>query len=258
MRVLAFDSLVFCGWADGLWCAVSEVKGYGTDWVLGCWVLLCDFCVTLKLCLYMLLLSVLAVWVMTTDTLLSPKPGYRIGYARVSTHEQSLDLQLDALRQAGCARVYQDKVSGTQSARPGLDQLKEVLRPEDILVVWRLDRLGRSLRDLIDWNQWLMATEVELVSLRERIDTATSAGKLTFHLFAALAEFERDCLVERTLAGRAAARARGRLGGRKHKLSSEQVAQLKTLRNDKDLSVDGICATFGISRRTFYRYWNNG
>lgn len=194
---------------------------------------------------------------MTLDHGISLNRGLRIGYARVSTHEQSLDLQLDALKATGCDRVYQDKVIGSKSARPGLDRLREVLRSGDTLVIWRLDRLGRSLRDLVDWNQWLNEHGIELCSLRERIDTSSSAGKLTFHLFAALAEFERDLIVERTLAGRTAARARGRLGGRKAKLNASQVTQLKTMHRDVSLSVGEICATFGISRRTFYRYLND-
>jgi len=194
---------------------------------------------------------------MTLDHAISRNRGLRIGYARVSTHEQSLDLQLDALEAAGCDRVFQDKVSGSKSARPGLDQLREVLRSGDTLVIWRLDRLGRSLRDLVEWNQWLSEQDVELHSLREKIDTSSSAGKLTFHLFAALAEFERDLIVERTLAGRTAARARGRLGGRKAKLNTSQATQLKAMHRDVSLSVGEICATFGISRRTFYRYLND-
>lgn len=194
---------------------------------------------------------------MTLAHAVSPNRGLRIGYARVSTHEQSLDLQLDALEAASCDRVYQDRVSGSKSARPGLDRLREVLRSGDTLVIWRLDRLGRSLRDLVEWNQWLNEQDVELHSLREKIDTSSSAGKLTFHLFAALAEFERDLIVERTLAGRTAARARGRLGGRKAKLNTSQTAQLKAMHRDVNLSVGEICATFGISRRTFYRYLND-
>ena len=194
---------------------------------------------------------------MSSEQAIISNPGMRIGYARVSTHEQSLDLQLDALKAAGCNRIYEDKVSGSKSARPGLDKLREVLRSGDTVVIWRLDRLGRSLRDLVAWNQWLNEHGVELCSLREKIDTSSSAGRLTFHLFAALAEFERDLIAERTLAGRTAARARGRLGGRKAKLNTIQSAQLKAMHRDVSLSVGEICTTFGISRRTFYRYLKN-
>lgn len=194
---------------------------------------------------------------MSSEQAIISNPGMRIGYARVSTHEQSLDLQLDALKAAGCNRIYEDKVSGSKSARPGLDKLREVLRSGDTVVIWRLDRLGRSLRDLVAWNQWLNEHGVELCSLREKIDTSSSAGRLTFHLFAALAEFERDLIAERTLAGRTAARARGRLGGRKAKLNTIQSAQLKAMHQDVSLSVGEICTTFGISRRTFYRYLKN-
>ena len=182
----------------------------------------------------------------------------RIGYARVSTHEQSLDLQMDALREAGCERVYSDKVGGTKEVRPGLEQLKEVLRAGDTLVVWRLDRLGRSLSDLIGWTAWLEAQGVELLSLKEQIDTSHSGGKLVLHLFAALAQFERDLLRERTLAGLAAARARGRLGGRKPKLDAAQVRQLKAMHRDVSISIGEICETFTICRSTFYRYLHSG
>jgi DNA invertase Pin-like site-specific DNA recombinase len=138
-----------------------------------------------------------------------------IGYGRVSTHDQNLDLQRDALEAAGCERVIVDRMSGAASARPGLVQLKDVLRGGDTLVVWRLDRLGRSLKDLIAWVGYLDAQEIGLRSLHEAIDTTTPTGKLTFHIFGALAEFERTLIRDRTQAGLAAARARGRTGGRR-------------------------------------------
>lgn len=178
----------------------------------------------------------------------------RIGYARVSTHEQSLDSQIDALKQAGCERIYCDKISGTGSERPELIRLKDTLRKGDTLVIWRLDRLGRSLRDLITWAEWLSASGISLHSLSEQIDTGHPAGKLTFHLFAALAEFERNLIRERTLAGLNAARARGRMGGRPAKLDSEGIRQLKALHKDHSLSIREICKGMGIGKTSFYRY----
>jgi DNA invertase Pin-like site-specific DNA recombinase len=141
----------------------------------------------------------------------------KIGYARVSTAEQNLDLQRDALKAAGCEKVITDKASGATAARPGLEKVKELLRAGDTLVVWRLDRLGRSLRDLIGWMTYLDEEKVGLLSLHEAIDTTTTSGKLTFHLFGALAEFERNLIRERTQAGLTAARARGKkVAGRPH------------------------------------------
>ena len=147
-----------------------------------------------------------------------------IGYARVSTHEQHLDLQQDALQQAGCKRIIVDRVSGTVAERPGLRQIKDIVREGDTLVVWRLDRLGRSIKDLIEWVHWLEQEGAGLKSLQEVIDTTSTGGKLTFHIFAALAEFERQLIQERTQAGLKAARARGRLGGRPKALTREQTA----------------------------------
>ena len=180
--------------------------------------------------------------------------GLRIGYARVSTHEQSLDAQIDSLKRAGCQRIYCDKVSGSKSDRPQLDRLQDSLRCGDTLVLWRLDRLGRSLRDLINWVEWLEETGVTLHSLNEQIDTSHHTGKLVFHLFAALAEFERDLIRERTLAGLAAARARGRLGGRKAKLNASDIRQLKAMHKDHSISIGKICERFGIAKTTLYRY----
>jgi len=178
----------------------------------------------------------------------------RIGYARVSTHEQSLDSQTDALKQAGCDRIYADKISGIKSTRPKLGRLKETLRPGDTLIIWRLDRLGRSLKDLIEWTDWLNRNDITLHSLTEQIDTSHPAGKLTFHLFASLAEFERNLIRERTSAGLIAARARGRKGGRPNKLDSTGIRQLRTLHQDTSLSVKDICKRMGIGKTAFYRY----
>lgn len=184
----------------------------------------------------------------------SNNTGLRIGYARVSTHEQSLDSQLDSLKQAGCERIYCDRISGTKSRRPELDRLRGALRSGDTLIVWRLDRLGRSLRDLIAWTEWLPENGIALRSLTEQIDTAHPAGKLTFHLFAALAEFERNLIRERTLVGLQAARARGRNGGRPPKLDAEGIRHLKALHNDQSLSIRQICKRMGIGKTAFYRY----
>lgn len=178
----------------------------------------------------------------------------KIGYARVSTLDQNPQLQQDALTQAGCEKVITDQISGTVAARPGLDKVKELLRPGDTLVVWRLDRLGRSLPDLIAWASYLEANGVALQSLQEVIDTTTSAGKLTFHLFGALAEFERNLIRERTKAGLTAARARGRFGGRPKALEADKRKLAVDLYVRKELSVAKICALMGISKPTLYSY----
>ena len=176
-----------------------------------------------------------------------------IGYARVSTNEQNLSLQRDALEKAGCEQIYTDQVSGTKARRPGLEQAFSHLRSGDTLVVWRLDRLGRSLRHLIDTVTDLQEKGIEFKSLTESIDTRTSGGKLVFHIFGALAEFEREIIKERTLAGLQAARARGRRGGPKRKLTNEQVQMAQTLYSTQ-MPVKEICKSLGISRATFYRY----
>ena len=177
-----------------------------------------------------------------------------IGYARVSTQDQHLDLQHDALRGAGCEKIFTDAVSGASSERRGLAAALEYLRPGDTLVVWRLDRLGRSLKHLIDTLTRLDDAVVGFRSLQERIDTTTPGGKLIFHVFGALAEFERDLIRERTRAGLAAARARGRLGGRPRKLeTATKVAAAQALYNDKRNSIADICNALGVSRATLYR-----
>jgi DNA invertase Pin-like site-specific DNA recombinase len=185
--------------------------------------------------------------------LLLPLPMH-IGYARVSTHDQNLHLQQDALKAAGCAKIFVDEVSGTLATRPGLEKLRDVLRPGDTLVVWRLDRLGRSLWDLIEWVHALEEQGIEFKSLQETIDTASPSGKLTFHLFAALAEFERNLIRERTQAGLSAARARGRMGGRPKALDKDQRALAVELYNGKKNSLKKICEMLGISKPTLYAY----
>jgi DNA invertase Pin-like site-specific DNA recombinase len=179
----------------------------------------------------------------------------QIGYARISTGEQTLDLQLDALKKADCGTVYRDVASGAKTDRPGLADALSHLRAGDSLVVWRLDRLGRSLRHLIDTLTDLDKRGVGFKSLTENIDTTTPGGKLIFHIFGALAEFERDLIRERTTAGLAAARARGRRGGRpKAFLTPAQLAMAKTLFADTRRSIPDICKTLGVSRSTLYRY----
>ena len=176
-----------------------------------------------------------------------------IGYARISTQDQSLDLQLDALKRAGCEKVFSDVASGAKAARPNLEQALSHAREGDTLVVWKLDRLGRSLRHLIDTVQALSARGVGFRSLQESIDTTTPGGKLVFHVFGALAEFERDLIRERTNAGLASARARGRKGGRPRALSEKKRQQARTLIKDTTLNIGEICKTLGVSRSTLYR-----
>ena len=179
-----------------------------------------------------------------------------IGYARVSTPDQSLDLQRDALLAAGCDpnHLYTDVASGAKADRPGLEAALHYLRAGDTLVVWKLDRLGRSLTHLIDTVRRLDARGIGFKSLQEHIDTTTPGGKLVFHVFAALAEFERDLIGERTKAGLTAARARGRKGGRKRALTPKQIALARSMKADPHNSIADICATLKISKRTLYRY----
>ena len=181
-----------------------------------------------------------------------------IGYARVSTTEQTLDLQRDALEKAGCENIFTDQVSGTKTERKALTEALSHLREGDTLVVWRLDRLGRSLRHLIDTITELHDRGVGFKSLQENIDTTTSGGKLIFHIFGSLAEFEREIIRERTTAGLKSARTRGRVGGRPKSLSAKEVQMLRNMAADKSLTVSDICRTLGIGRTTFYRYVKAG
>ena len=184
-----------------------------------------------------------------------------IGYARVSTHEQTLNLQQDALKEAGCDPIYTDTASGAQTERKGLQDALQYLRESDVLVVWRLDRLGRSLKHLIETITALEERGIGFKSLSESIDTTTSGGKLVFHVFGALAEFERDLIRERTKAGLAAARARGRMGGRPKASSlntAKKVALAQALYEDKNNSIADICSTLRVSRSTLYRYLGAG
>jgi DNA invertase Pin-like site-specific DNA recombinase len=180
-----------------------------------------------------------------------------IGYARVSTNEQTLDLQKDALEKLGCIKIFSDVVSGARAERTGLHEALEYVREGDTLVVWRLDRLGRSLKHLIETITKLNNRKIGFKSITENIDTTTSGGKLVFHIFGALAEFERDIIRERTNAGLSAARSRGRLGGRpKAKMldTPKKVALAQSLYENRNNTIDEICKTLNVSRATLYRY----
>ncbi len=181
----------------------------------------------------------------------------KIGYARVSTKEQNLHRQIDSLKAAGCEKIFADKISGAKFNRPELNLLKAQLRSGDIVVIDKLDRLGRSLKDLISIVSEFESDGVSFISLQDNIDTTTASGKLIFHIFASLAEFERSLISERTKAGLTAARARGRLGGRPKGLSEEAkktAMAAETLYRTKQHSVSEICGQLGISKPTLYNY----
>lgn len=181
----------------------------------------------------------------------------KFGYARVSTKEQVLDLQIDALKKAGCKKIYQEKITGAKADRPELLKMTSQLREGDTVIVWKLDRLGRSLRDLVNLIEKFNAQGVGFLSLQDNINTTTPTGKLTFHIFAALAEFERDIISERTKAGLAAARARGRKGGRPKGLSkkAQDKARLaESLYKEQKLNIAEVCEHLHISKPTLYRY----
>ncbi len=180
----------------------------------------------------------------------------KVGYARISTAEQNLNLQEDALKSEGCEQIYKDIASGVRTERPGLEEAVAYLREGDILVVWKLDRLGRSVQHLIQTIKTLNERSIGFKSLQESVDTTTSGGKLIFHIFSALAEFERDLIQERTRAGLKAARARGRMGGRPPLLRSDQVKRMLARYDEEKLTVEEICKIFGISRPSFYNYLN--
>src|SRR5512144_3013722 len=177
-----------------------------------------------------------------------------IGYARVSTSDPPIDLQKDALEKAGCSRIFTDTASGAKAERTGLDEALNYVRAGDTLVVWRLDRLGRSLKHLIETITSLDNRKIGFKSITEAIDTTTSGGNLMFHTSGALAEFERDIIRERTQAGLTAARARGRKGGRPKALTPKTAKQAQTLYNARNHTIDEICRTLNISRATLYRY----
>jgi DNA invertase Pin-like site-specific DNA recombinase len=184
--------------------------------------------------------------------------GWRGDTARVSTHEQTLALQQDALTKAGCTKLFTDTASGAKTERKGLDEALNYVRKGDTLVVWRLDRLGRSLPHLITTMTGLEERGIGFKSLTENIDTTTSGGKLIFHIFGALAEFERNLIRERTNAGLTAARERGRIGGRPKALTPRQIRIAQSLYDDPKNSIAEICRTLKISKVTLYRYIKTG
>lgn len=175
-----------------------------------------------------------------------------IGYARVSTDDQDLSLQIDALSPV-CAHVYSEKASGAGKARPQLEACLSALRKGDVLVVWRLDRLGRNMAELLGLVEHLAERGVGLRSLTEQIDTSSASGKLIFHVFSAVAEFERHSIRERTKAGLLAARQRGRIGGRAPVVTKRAKREMLALHSANSVSVADICLRYGISRSTFYR-----
>ncbi len=179
--------------------------------------------------------------------------GHLLGYARVSTTDQQPQLQVDALERAGCYRVFTETASGARADRPTLEQVLDQLRPGDTLVVWKLDRLGRSLRHLVDTVTGLADRGIGFRSLQEAIDTTTPGDKLVFHVFAALAEFERDLIRERTAAGLAAARARGRRGGRPSVLTAHKLQVAREMYASGQYTVATIAKTLGVSRASIYR-----
>ncbi len=180
-----------------------------------------------------------------------------IGYARISTTNQNLDLQIDALKKAGCEKIYQDQISGSAINRPALDELIQDIRKDDVLVIWKLDRLGRSFKDLITLVNNLLERGVGLKSLNDPIDTTTAQGRLIFNIFGSLAEFERERIRERTLAGLEAARLRGKKGGRPAGLSKSAQGKAHSselLYKEGKLSVAEICMQLDLSKATFYKY----
>lgn len=185
---------------------------------------------------------------------LTKRMSMLIGYARVSTDDQNLDLQYDELKKAGCEKFYDDKVTGGKIDRPGLDAAIDYARKDDVIVVWRLDRLSRSLKDLIEVITNLESKGIGLKSLHESIDTTSSSGKLIFHIFGSLAEFERNLIGERTRAGLKAARERGKIGGRPKKLNTEKAKLARDLYNEKTRTIKQICELVGVSKPTLYKY----
>ena len=177
-----------------------------------------------------------------------------IGYARVSTPEQSLDLQLDALEKAGCERIYKEVVSGVRSEKKELSEALKILREGDTLIVWRLDRLGRTLKTLIELVNDLKEKGVYFKSVMDSIDTSTAIGQFFFHVTGSFAELERNLIHERTMAGLAAAKARGRVGGRPKAIDAKTFNTALKMYQSKDFKVSEICSTLKISRRSFYRY----
>jgi DNA invertase Pin-like site-specific DNA recombinase len=183
--------------------------------------------------------------------------GMRIGYARVSTVDQNLDLQRDALARAGCVQVYEEKASGKAKAgRPELANMLRAVRKGDTLIVWRLDRLGRSLVDLVHIVDELAGRGVAFESLSEKIDTSTAQGRMFFGFMAAMAQYQRDVISENTHAGLKAARARGRKGGRPAALDDQALAEIRALRRDPNISMSNIEERYGVTKMTIYNSLN--
>ncbi len=182
----------------------------------------------------------------------------QIGYARVSTTDQDSSLQLDALKQAACERIFEETASGAQRDRPELKEALRYLRKGDVLAVWKLDRLARSLKQLMETVEELAERGIALRSLTEGIDTTTANGRLVFHIFGALAEFERSLIRERTLAGLAAARARGRKGGRPPALSKRDIEHAKALLRDPEITVEEVARRLNVAASTLYRHLPGG
>lgn len=181
----------------------------------------------------------------------------KIGYCRVSTAEQNLDLQKDSLKQAGCERMFEDIASGSNDERRGLHEAIEFARPGDTLIVWKLDRLGRSLKHLIEIVNSLNDRGISFRSIHESLDSSTAGGRLIFHVFGALAEFELSTIRDRTRSGILAARTRGRVGGRPKCIDAKKAALLKTLTSNPDHDIAEICRILNISRSSFYRHVKN-
>jgi DNA invertase Pin-like site-specific DNA recombinase len=181
-----------------------------------------------------------------------------VGYCRVSTDSQNLGLQLDALKRAGCDRIFRETASGAQRDRPELAKALDYIREGDVLCVWKLDRLARSLRQLLETGEALAERGIGLRSLTESIDTTTPGGRLVFHVFGALAEFERGIIRERTMAGLENARRMGRKGGRPRAMSEADIAKAKAMLTSPEITVDAVAETLGVSGATLYRYIPGG
>ena len=177
-----------------------------------------------------------------------------VGYARVSTIDQNLDLQIHSLKKEGCIKIFTDTISGSKKERIGLSKLMDYLREGDTLIVWRLDRLGRSLKDLIEIISELEKRNIYFKSIQDSIDTSTPTGKFFFHVTGAFAELERNLIRERTIAGLKAARSRGKLGGRPKKIPKSKLELAKKLYDEKEKTVQEICDDLGFSRGSFYNY----
>ena len=176
-----------------------------------------------------------------------------IGYARVSTNDQNLNLQKEALLKVGCEKIYEDKISGTTKQRPGLDKALDVLRPGDTLIVWKLDRLGRSIKNLISLISDLNSKDIHFKSITDSIDTSTPSGRFFFHIMASLAQMERELIAERTKAGLNAAKKLGRIGGRKRKMTKSKIIAAKKLL-DSGIAPKDVAQNLGVSLATLYRW----